>query len=572
MRTYFPRKLVGPLALLITVCGVLAAPTPSVKAEGLPKFTGYTTPGSVGEPMRPAEGKPIVREEKNGLGVTVLYSVYDRADGRPGDIWNTGIKGLDESFTAGKDPTGQTGARKLPISTEHPAAKDRKYANPSPYYLAPKPYRTAHIAVDNKIAAVADDPTGAKENIGRVPEEVMLLSSAVFEGPPKMHLEMAPAALMGPRTDVFAPPTTTGFFNPYFGPAPFWGGPMMGPYVSPVTTVGYASSATSVGGPFRGVGSADDRNHSPAFRAYWLDKPLQPGERSTLFGFTSDFPPVYEDTRVRGNSKLAIGLGIGFGDPDLRTAALNADGEVPTPIAFEAPSAAPSVGIGGFGGGFSTLGGTTGGGGGSFGGGGSLPGFGGSLGSTGGGSGGGSPSGGGGNGSGNTTTQPQQQQQQQGQQQQQQPVQQTTVTTGGSLATQQQSNNGTPSQQSGRGRLLGTLLSLLTSGFATPSQFSSPTPSLFSAGGASDRQAVIVNTPVNVTNVNTNEQQQQQKQQQQQQQKQKQSQSTNQMSCPPSTVVPEPAAVFAGLLGLPVFLLFARRKKTPPVENETPQV
>jgi hypothetical protein len=36
----------------------------------------------------------------------------------------------------------------------------------------------------------------------------------------------------------------------------------------------------------------------------------------------------------------------------------------------------------------------------------------------------------------------------------------------------------------------------------------------------------------------------------------------------PHAVVPEPAAVIAALLGLPAFLLFARRKKTRPPETE----
>ncbi len=109
----------GPLALLLTACGGLAAPTPSAYADGLPKFTGYTLPGSLGEPVKPAEGKPVVREEKTGLGVTILYSVYDRADGRPGDLWNTGVKGLEDSFVPGKDSNGQVGARKLDTNARY---------------------------------------------------------------------------------------------------------------------------------------------------------------------------------------------------------------------------------------------------------------------------------------------------------------------------------------------------------------------------------------------------------------------------------------------------------------------
>ena len=127
--------------------------------------------------------------------------------------------------------------------------------------------------------------------------------------------------LYSPRTAYFATPVLN---SP------------LGIYAPPISAVG---AVTSVSGRtpslVRGVGTEDERNESPAIRAFWLDNPLKPGERSTLFGFTSDYPPTYEAVRVRGNSKLAIGAAVGVGNPDLRPAALTADGEVPTPIAFE---------------------------------------------------------------------------------------------------------------------------------------------------------------------------------------------------------------------------------------------
>ncbi len=713
MRTLLPRKLVGPLALLLTACGVFAAPTPSIQADGLPKFTGYTLPGSLGEPMKPAEGKPIVREERTGLGVSVLYSVYDRADGRPGDIWNTGVKGLEDAFVAGKDGGGQIGARKLdtnarylylyqvihdsgresvvktatirllvdpqlitswgyfvtrkpegkpgeevpgvgigfaqpvvdpkinkgvavelPISTEHPVVKDRKYSEHSPYFLAPKPYRTSHIDVDNKIKDIVADPTGAGENVGRAPEEVMLLSSATFDGPPKLHpeaLRAYGAGYLGDSTIAFPGVVPSGFASPYYAPfaplpslyaparrctvtatsaAPFWGAPSFGPFIPPITVVGAAAS-TGPGTGIRGVATEEDRNRSPAIRAFWLDKPLQPGERSTLFGFTSDYPPVYEDARVRGNSKLAIGAAIGFGDPDLRTAALTADGEVPTPIAFERAAAAPATSVG-FGGGFGgTLGGTTGGGGGFGGGGGALPAFGGGLsGAPPGGGGGGTPSGGGGGGtpstSGGSNSSPTQ-----AQTQSPTTTSPTTVTT--PTASSQNNTPAVTSQASAltqeqqqqqqqralaRSSLVPVLAALLnsraipaTSAFSSlvpalaallnsraipaTSQFSSPVPALAAllaeeALNANSRTPIVnVTTPVTQIDTNTQSQQQQQKQQQQQQQQQKQQQQQQQKQSVhqhqhhmPPAVVPEPAAVIAALLGLPAFLLFARRRKT----------
>src|SRR5207253_760782 len=36
----------------------------------------------------------------------------------------------------------------------------------------------------------------------------------------------------------------------------------------------------------------------PAVRAVYHRFPLKAGERSTIFGFTSDYPPVYDYTRI----------------------------------------------------------------------------------------------------------------------------------------------------------------------------------------------------------------------------------------------------------------------------------
>src|SRR5207244_6881299 len=80
------------------------------------------------------------------------------------------------------DPKVNKGAPvMLPVSSEHPVTAKRVYADPSPPYPAPKPYGTARIDVGNKIKAIADDPSGASENRGRFPEEVMLITEAVFD-------------------------------------------------------------------------------------------------------------------------------------------------------------------------------------------------------------------------------------------------------------------------------------------------------------------------------------------------------------------------------------------------------
>ena len=90
-----------------------------------------------------------------------------------------------------------------------------------------------------------------------------------------------------------------------------------------------------------GINTVDSLRRAPAVVAYWTDDPLrpglagfQPGQRSTLFGFTSNFPPVYEDVRVRGNSVLPFRGPVVF-TADARAANLRVDGQVPTPVALE---------------------------------------------------------------------------------------------------------------------------------------------------------------------------------------------------------------------------------------------
>ena len=102
-------------------------------------------------------------------------------------------------------------------------------------------------------------------------------------------------------------PIGSGLSNPYYaplaplygpsfgyGPAPF-GAPFMGAFAPPLPALGIATASTVPVLPY--PDAAEQSNRSPAIRAFWLDKPMQPGERSTLFGFTSDYPPVYDDTR-----------------------------------------------------------------------------------------------------------------------------------------------------------------------------------------------------------------------------------------------------------------------------------
>jgi hypothetical protein len=449
------------------------------------------------EGEKPARLEPV----KTGLGATVYFRVYDLADGIEGDPWNTGVRNFTSYFVPGKDSTGNHPSRKLdttarylylyqtvndskresnvrtttvrlivpphlitswgffdfkgddvpergmgfshlvtdpgrdhpdfknhirPVSVDNPGAdRATPYERHAPAHIAAKSYGLQPIALGN-IRTVALNDNGLEEDVGRAPEAVVLMTSATFDdaprhrpdvgrigNPPYMNLDgMAP--FCGPFGRFGYPFVSRMDFNP---------AALYGPTLPPAAVGLYPALAE------------EELKRSPAIRAYWLDNPLKPGERATIFGFTSNYPPVFEAVRLRGNPRSAIRFIANL--PDSAVANLIAEGEVPTPVAFEQVGAVGSTV------GFLGCCGPTGTeavGGGGVGVAGSLPGFGGSL-ST------GTTGAGGTTGSGttgtttptagnttvtltNTNSQSQQQQQQQKQKQQQQQQQEQSQTAG----------------------------------------------------------------------------------------------------------------------------------------------
>jgi hypothetical protein len=289
---------------------------------------------------------------------------------------------MDFDVRTPKDPQGRNMI--LPVSTEHPGVSDRVYRDPAPFFNAPSGrYGVSPILIDNAVRPIAD--TSEAEDRGREPERVVLQSIANFEGAPSW-LEKDKAQLVGlmPYDRVLTP--FSGLYNPNYSPvtpasylpSPFSsllpaGPPAAGSTVLPAAygTAGLGSLGLPAAYGTAGLGSpglpgtygigagpggvvaasggatiqpfaAEALRRAPAVVAYWSDDPLAPGQRSTLFGFTSNYPPVYEDVRLRGNPVPPF-RPLAPGVPDVRPAILAADGEVPTPVAFNAVPA----GIGG---------------------------------------------------------------------------------------------------------------------------------------------------------------------------------------------------------------------------------
>lgn len=451
--------------------------------------------------------------------------------------------------------------RVLPVSTEHPGVADNIYRNPAPYFFPPKPYSLSSIQLGNKPAPLTDG-----EDTGREPERVVLQSSFDFEGAPNWLVKDRTRIPMSPFTRLALP--AANLENPYYNPAsPLMPAGMGAPGMAPMMPGMMAASTAN---------SVDPLSHAPAVVAYWNDDPLRPGvagmqsgQRSTIFGFTSNFPPVYEDVRLRGAStplRKGPALSAANGGEesaakvfhltsvvDARGANPAVDGEVPTPVALEqcVPPLGHALGSlggpigqigggsllrggGGFGGGGFGFGFPFGGGG--FGGGGMGGGMGG--GGSGGGSGGGTGSGAGnGNGTGNANT--------------------------------SGTGNGTGIGQ-GAGisaagaALASSMLSLLANRIALNNQLLNALALnnriLNSLSTGNVAQAVNVN--VNVSQAQSMSQLQSQSQAQAQAQAQGQLQVQSQgHGHGHGHVVPEPAAVVSALLGVPFVLLLIWRRK-----------
>ncbi|HTU22585.1 MAG TPA: hypothetical protein VMG10_31390 [Gemmataceae bacterium] len=229
----------------------------------------------------------------------------------------------------------------LPLSTEHAGVNDDLYRDPAPYFYPPKPYALSRILLNNKPMPLTDG-----EDTGREPERVVLQTTYNFEGAPNWLVKDGVAGPLMPFLRPGMPGANLG--NPFFNPA----NPLMPPGMG---GMGVAPAQPGVVGA-KAAGPDDALRRAPAVVAYWNDNPLlpavagnRPGQRSTIFGFTSNFPPVYEDVRVRGNAPPPF-KGPAAPAADAGPANLRADGEVPTPVAYEQAIAPPGHAPGNFGG------------------------------------------------------------------------------------------------------------------------------------------------------------------------------------------------------------------------------
>jgi hypothetical protein len=353
-----------------TVCGLalalLAVPS-EIQADALPDFTGYTRPGAPAGKAA-AKGGHIVfvsddgeRKQNAVLGGTVYFTVVDTwLDAEENDTWHKIARDAIRNFVPGKDsrgapspafdkaaryiylyqtvndmPNAQSAVRFSTVYLPDPDlltswghfsghgftalveqeeenkeairpvsfanavdGKQRVYRNPDTHHLTEKLFRidrfaTRSVNTDIQPAAAGDDPV-------RDP------SSVILTGWPGRNYR---GSLR---------------YNSY---SHLWGS---GPIYFPPRHL-YREPGSDNGERRPNADRDRNRLHDPNIRAVWNEKNLlQPKERGALFGFTSDYPPVYEDVQLRGPKvKAADGVRPAAGDDGIRPAAEDGDAEKP---------------------------------------------------------------------------------------------------------------------------------------------------------------------------------------------------------------------------------------------------
>ncbi|MFM7151848.1 MAG: hypothetical protein ACKO23_18630, partial [Gemmataceae bacterium] len=330
------------LPAMVIACLAACVLVLPVKAGGLSNYTGHSRIGHGPEDKQKQKDDKIlgVAGEEATVGATIYFMVFDRLDSKnkaeKGDVFGTGLKNFDENFVVGKksdrkgldtsarylylyqvvndsgrsagvktisvrliiDPQlitswghfanrvkgeGKSSATKgvgftasledepdkgiRPVSTAHSPNKDRTYQNPAPPVTAARPYGLSNISIGNR--NVASDEDGGKE-----PETVMLVNDAVFPDnaystTPASRLLAEESSYRGNR-DSFR-----------------------------IEEEDRKSAAKK----------ARQEKRWPAFRVIWNeDEPIRTRERSTMVGFTSDYPPTYEPVTLTSR-----GMGVRFG-------------------------------------------------------------------------------------------------------------------------------------------------------------------------------------------------------------------------------------------------------------------
>lgn len=348
--------LLGGLVGLVALLAALPA-----RADVLKEFTGYTRPGVPSGRVVTEKGMVRLVVDQGDvtsplLGGTVHFMVIDLRDRQDDELWLGAVRDMVKAFKPGEDGAGRSspdydgGARYLylyqtvndmpatetgvrsssvflidpalvtswghfvgsgfsleevehekrvvrPVSSTHVVDRERwEYRNPD------GEHPSAQLRGIDKYASI--DRSGIRVGTGddpvRSPDTVVLVAGvAAFE---RSSLMWAPA----------------GTYHAY-------------PVVAPVEVLprpALMAPAADVPGAL-----AVDRANRSYLRTSWLNaNVLRPRERSALYGFTSNHPPIYDDVQLRGVKMTGVKPAADVGGP-AATVSVAPVGRVPAPVA-----------------------------------------------------------------------------------------------------------------------------------------------------------------------------------------------------------------------------------------------
>ena len=284
---------------------------------------GYTRPGLPaidekldGNMILPADVK--MEDAKKAVGGTVYYMVLDLSRGKEGDSWGTGVKGFNSTWLAGVDFRGvsspglDTTARYLYLyQTVNDRNTTSAIRSTSIRLLVEPEYITSwgHFQGNGFYSSSAARPAGATgikpaaDDNGAGDIRAVSMESPIVSGE-KVKSYRNP--------DVAHPVEML-----QIGKIPGADGREPGKNPSSVML----------------LASAFDFENQPCFRAMWNENNmLKKGNRSCLYGFTSNLPPTLAAARLRGIQVGAIQPASTGADAGVREIGVAPDGEVPTPI------------------------------------------------------------------------------------------------------------------------------------------------------------------------------------------------------------------------------------------------
>jgi hypothetical protein len=351
-----PRACFRAFALIAVLGHFVSATT--LRADRFSFSSGYTRPGTPSDRIE-AGGKILSaiddKDGQLGIGATVYFTVYDRAaQSVQGDTWGTGRQDFDAAFRAGRgsdlivSPALDGTARYLYVYQVVNDRKTQGVVHGCSVQLLVDPRRItswghftgvgfAYEMTDKDAKNVVLRPVSAAYPLisEKRADRLFFNPAYAVETVRALRLEavgvwsMAKGAPGQDKDPAHDPDPVIVFRSADFHGVPARAGEVA--VVGPNVISGLPSGRAAI-----------DGNRYAALRAVWTgDRELRPGNRSCVFGFTSNLPPTFALVRIHG----AVAGEKPAADNGTMEGGVLADGEVPTPygeeeslvVGFQAP-------------------------------------------------------------------------------------------------------------------------------------------------------------------------------------------------------------------------------------------